>query len=74
VTGDKERLVHIILNGMEGAIEVNGEIYDGVMPQHSFLNDDQIADVLTYIRTHFGNDAGSISAEEVENYRKSNKK
>lgn len=73
VTGDKERLVHIILNGMEGAIEVNEEIYDGVMPQHSFLNDDQIADVLTYIRTHFGNEAGSISAEEVENYRKSNK-
>jgi mono/diheme cytochrome c family protein len=74
VTGDKERLVHLILNGMEGAIEVNGEIYDGVMPQHSFLNDDQIADVLTYIRTHFENKAGSISAEEVENYRKSNNK
>ena len=74
VTGDKERLVHLILNGMEGAIEVNGEIYDGVMPQHSFLNDDQIADVLTYIRTHFENKAGSISAEDVENYRKSNNK
>ena len=74
VTGDKERLVRLILNGMEGAIEVNGEIYDGVMPQHSFLNDDQIADVLTYIRTNFENKAGSISAEEVENYRKSNNK
>ena len=57
---------------MEGAIEVNGEIYDGVMPQHSFLNDDQIADVLTYIRTHFGNQAESISAEEVEKLRKLN--
>ena len=74
VTGDKERLVHLILNGMEGAIEVNGEIYDGLMPQHSFLNDDQIADVLTYIRTHFDNQAGSVTAEEVENYRKSNNK
>ncbi len=74
VTGDKERLVHLILNGMEGAIEVNGEIYDGVMPQHSFLNDDQIADVLTYIRTQFDNQAGSVTAEEVENYRKSNNK
>ena len=74
VTGDKERLVHLILNGMEGAIEVNGEIYEGVMPQHSFLNDDQIADVLTYIRTQFDNQAGSVTAEEVENYRKSNNK
>lgn len=74
VTGNKERLVHLILNGMEGEIEVNGEIYDGLMPQHAFLNDDQIADVLTYIRTHFDNQAGSITAEEVEKFRKSNKK
>jgi mono/diheme cytochrome c family protein len=42
------------------------------MPQHSFLNDDQIADVLSYIRTHFGNLAGSVTAEEVEKYRKTN--
>jgi mono/diheme cytochrome c family protein len=72
VIGEKERLVHLILNGMEGEIEVNGEIYDGLMPQHSFLNDDQIADVLTYIRTNFGNEASSLSAEEIENYRKTN--
>ena len=44
------------------------------MPQHSFLNDDQIADVLTYIRTHFDNKATIITAEEVEKFRKSNKK
>ena len=74
VIGDKERLVHLILNGMEGEIEVNGEIYNGLMPQHSFLNDDQIADVLTYIRTHFDNKATIITAEEVEKFRKSNKK
>ena len=72
VTGSKKRLVHLILNGMEGEIEVNGEIYDGLMPQHSFLNDDQIADVLTYIRTNFGNEASSLSAEEVENFRTTN--
>lgn len=70
VIGDKERLVHLILNGMEGEIEVNGEIYDGIMPQHSFLNDDQIANVLTYIRTNFGNQASALSSEEVKNFRK----
>ena len=68
--GDKERLDHLILNGMEGEIEVNGEIYDGIMPQHSFLNDDQIANVLTYIRTNFGNQASALSSEEVKNFRK----
>tara|TARA_A100001011_G_C14103441_1_gene753834 strand:- start:158 stop:673 length:516 start_codon:yes stop_codon:yes gene_type:complete len=72
VTGDKKRLVHLILNGMEGEIEVNGEIYNGLMPQHSFLNDDQIAEVLTYIRTNFNNKASSLSAEEVKRYRKTN--
>ena len=72
VTGNKERLVHLILNGMEGEIEVNGEIYNGLMPQHSFLDNDQVANVLTYIRTNFGNIASSLSAEEVENFRKTN--
>ena len=72
VTGDKERLVKIILNGMEGAIEVNGETYDGLMPQHSFLSDDQIADVLSYIRTNFGNKSSNVTAEEVEKIRKEN--
>ena len=70
VIGDKERLVHLILSGMEGEIEVNGEIYNGLMPQHSFLNDDQIANVLTYIRSNFGNQASALSSDEVKNFRK----
>jgi mono/diheme cytochrome c family protein len=71
VIGDKERLINIILNGMDGSMEVNGEVYNGVMPQHSFLNDEEVADVLTYIRTNFGNDAGEIKAEEVKKLRNS---
>tara|TARA_R110000765_G_scaffold95610_2_gene179960 strand:- start:383 stop:2155 length:1773 start_codon:yes stop_codon:yes gene_type:complete len=71
VIGDKERLINIILNGMEGSMEVNGEVYNGVMPQHSFLSDEEVADVLTYIRTNFGNDAGEIKAEEVKKLRSS---
>ena len=74
VVGDKERLVHLILNGMEGPIKVNGEDYNGLMPQHAFLKDDQIAKVLTYIRTHFGNEASPLSVAEVKKYRTSNPK
>lgn len=74
VVGDKERLVHLILNGMEGPIKVNGEDYNGLMPQHAFLKDDQIAKVLTYIRTHFGNEASPLSVAEVKKYRTSNSK
>jgi mono/diheme cytochrome c family protein len=42
------------------------------MPQHSFLSDDQIADVLSYIRTNFGNKSSDVTAEEVEKIRKEN--
>jgi glucose/arabinose dehydrogenase/mono/diheme cytochrome c family protein len=69
VVGDKERLINVVLKGMEGSIEVNGEVYNGVMPQHSFLSDEEVADVLTYIRASFGNNAGAISKEEVKKIR-----
>ena len=55
-------------------IEVNGEDYNGLMPQHSFLKDFEIAKVLTYIRTNFGNDASPVTVEEVKKYRTSNQK
>ena len=69
VTGDKARLIGLILNGMEGDVEVNGETYNNVMPQHSFLTDQQISEVLTYIRGSFGNRANGVSEEEVRRSR-----
>lgn len=65
VTGDKTRLIDVVLNGMEGEIEVNGKPYSGVMTPHDFLTDDQLADVLTYIRQSFGNEASAITPKEV---------
>jgi mono/diheme cytochrome c family protein len=69
VGGDKQRLISLVLNGMEGEIKVNGQTYNNLMPQHSFLKDDEIARVLTYVRQNFGNDYGSITAEEVTQVR-----
>ena len=42
------------------------------MPQHSFLSDKEIADVLTYIRTNFGNNSSPITFQEVAEFRKTN--
>ncbi len=70
VTGDKNRLIRLVLTGMDGPIEVNGKPYNSNMPQHRFLNDDDIAQVLTYIRQQFGNTATAVSAEEVQLVRK----
>ena len=73
VTGDKKRLIGILLNGLEGSIVVNGETYINAMPQHSFLKDHEIANVLTYIRQNFGNKASEVTPEEVRQVRNNNK-
>ena len=52
-------------------ITVNGEAYNNVMPQHSFLSNEDVASVLTYIRASFGNNASPVSAQEVEKIRQS---
>ncbi len=69
VTGDKERLIGVVLNGMSEPIEINGETYQNAMASHAFLTDQQIADVLTYIRQSFGNEAEAVSPELVASVR-----
>jgi mono/diheme cytochrome c family protein len=70
VTGDKSRLIDLVLNGLQGSITVNGETYVNAMPQHSFLSDEEVANVLTYIRQSFGNNAGPVTLDEVAAIRK----
>jgi mono/diheme cytochrome c family protein len=69
VTGDKERLIRVVLNGMQGPITVKGESYNGVMPAHRFLNDAEVASILTYVRKSFGNRATAVTEEEVKKVR-----
>ena len=71
VTGDKSRLINIVLEGMEGIIEVKGVSFNGIMPKHNFLKDDEIATILTYIRTNFGNEASAITTDDVAKVRRS---
>src|SRR3984957_21005486 len=60
VLGDKTTLVKIVLNGLTG-VEIDGDSYNGVMAPHADLTDLQIADVLTYVRSNFGNKASAIT-------------
>ena len=64
-TGDRGRLIRLVLHGMEGPVEVKGQTYDQRMQPRSFLSDEQVAAVLTYVRQHFGNDASAVSASDV---------
>lgn len=68
VLGDKIRLINVLLKGLQGQ-EIEGEFYDNAMPAHAFLDDSQIAGVLTYIRSNFGNKADAVTADEVKAVR-----
>ena len=75
VTGDKQRLINVILNGLDGEIMVNGQSWQGMMPAHAeFLDDHAIASISTYIRQSFGNKAGPVSSLEVSKVRQNSKK
>ncbi|ULQ50727.1 c-type cytochrome [Flavihumibacter fluvii] len=69
VTGDKQRLIAVLLNGLNQPIVVNGKSYNSIMPQHSFLKDAEIAQVLTYVKQHFNQQKDSVTAEEVKKTR-----
>lgn len=73
VLGDKERLIKISIYGLMGEIEVNGIKYNNVMAPPGIppgsLTDQQIADVLTYIRNDWGNSASAVTSLEVSAVR-----
>lgn len=71
VLGEKDRLIRVVLQGLNEPVEIQGEIYQNIMASHSFLSDQQVADVLTFVRQSFGNDASEIKADEVAKVRKS---
>jgi mono/diheme cytochrome c family protein len=74
VTGDPNRLIGVAVHGLMGPIKVNGkEVKDipPIMPAHGFMNDDQLSSILTYVRNAWGNRSGTISKEDIADYRKS---
>src|SRR5262249_21891624 len=71
---DKPRAIGIVLNGLSGAVIVNGNTYNSVMPPMSQLNDDELANILTYVRNSWGNSGDAVSAREVKTVRDSTKR
>jgi mono/diheme cytochrome c family protein len=72
LAGDADRAVKIVLKGLGGPIEVMGKNYNLQMPaQGAVLQDDQIAAILTYIRSSWGNNASAVTPDFVKNVRAS---
>jgi nitrite reductase (NO-forming) len=68
---DKQRAIGIVINGLSGPVKVNGKDFNSVMPPMSQLNDDEVANILTYVLNSFGNKGGVVSTAEVSAVRKS---
>ena len=69
---DKAKLIKIVLNGLKGE-EIEGETYSNVMASHKELTDQQIADILTYVRNSWSNKASQVTIAEVKAVRAKNK-
>ncbi len=66
VTGNAVAVIAIVKGGLDGKVSVNGRVYSGIMPAWGgLLGDDQIAAVVTYIRSSWRNRAAGVSAAQV---------
>jgi aldose sugar dehydrogenase len=70
VQGSVSRLIDITLTGLSSPIEVNQVRYEGEMPGYSNLKDEEIRDILNFIRIEFGKVNGNIIAADVMHQRK----
>lgn len=66
---DPKELVAILMKGLNGKVEVNGETYNDFMPSQAHLTDEEMAAVLSYVRSSFGNNFGQVNADLVKKIR-----
>lgn len=70
VTGNPVAVIAIVKNGLEGRLVVNGLAYSGIMPRwKGLISDEQIAEVISYIRSSWKNRAPGVSVATVESVR-----
>ena len=70
LAGDPALPARIVLHGLMGPVRVGGTEYQNFMaPLGPVLDDQAIADVLTFVRQSWSNDAAPVSAAEVGKQR-----
>lgn len=69
LNADPKRAAGVVLHGLSGKVTVNGKEYESVMPSMSQLNDDEVANILTYVLNSWDNKGGQIKTEDVKAVR-----
>jgi mono/diheme cytochrome c family protein len=68
--GNEERVIRIVLHGLNGPIKVEGKEFNNVMaPLGAALKDEQIANAISYVRASWGNTASEVQPETVAKVR-----
>ncbi|MCU0626078.1 MAG: cytochrome c [Gemmatimonadaceae bacterium] len=76
VVGKPDAAIRILLHGVQGALTVKGVTYNQSMPAYGtgqIMTDAEVAAVLTYVRTSFGNKASAVTAAQVAGVRAATK-
>jgi len=74
VNGSLSRLIGVAVHGLSGPIKVNGVPVKNVppiMPPHSYMKDEQLADILTYVRNAWGNRGKLVQTDQISKYKAS---
>jgi mono/diheme cytochrome c family protein len=69
VSGDKKKLIQILITEHASAGEIKSDGSQYQVPQNPEMSDSEIANVLTYIRNSFGNKASTVKISEVKSLR-----
>lgn len=67
---NNEQFVTILEKGISGKIDVNGQIFNNLMPTHKHLSNEEMANVISYVRSSFGNNFEPVTAKEVSRIRR----
>jgi nitrite reductase (NO-forming) len=69
LNADHKRAIGVVLHGLSGKVNVNGKDYESVMPTMNQLNDDEVANILTYVLNSWDNKGGQVKTEDVKAIR-----
>lgn len=65
LNADPHRAIEVVKFGLSGKVEVNGDVYNSAMPKQN-LSDEDIASVLTYVYSQWGNNKTEVTTEMVK--------
>jgi putative membrane-bound dehydrogenase-like protein len=66
VTGDPSIPIRIVKHGLQGPVKVGGAEFNNLMPALPDFDEQKTADVLTYVRQSWSNDASPVTPQQVK--------